>query len=75
MISEGLKRNSTLTELNVNGQEEYLKNERNKNIINRNVGKQQRKQAGNKIGSDGAKVISKLLKRNTTLIELDVGSE
>ena len=60
-----LKRNTTLTCLNLNG-----KKQKEKEIISMNDNK-----TGNKIGAEGAESISKALKNNTTLEELNLSSD
>jgi len=72
MISEGLKCNSTLTRLNLKGDEkndkvrkEEEKNNNEKNVI----------WTENGIGVEGAGMISETLKCNSTLTELNLSSD
>ena len=63
-MSEGLKVNTTLKELNLGGDEEGK--------VKR---KEKERMTGNEIGAEGAKSMSSMLKVNTTLKTLNLGCE
>ena len=71
MISEVLKSNKTLTTLTLNGDE---KERSNNYIIRRKIIKMKRK-VGNAFGDEGAKTIGELLKSNSILTSLNLGSD
>ena len=68
MISESLKINTTLTDLDLYGDERIKKR-------NRKIGYWNWKWAVNNIGAEGAEMISESLKINTTLTKLYLGSD
>ena len=66
LLSDALKTNTTLTSLDLSGEEENMidKKGRNADWL-----------AGNQIGDEGAKAMSEMLKVNTTLTSLDLSRE
>ena len=70
-ISESLKVNTTLTKLNLYGDEKKKKKQW-KREVNEN---ERNKWTGNIIGDEGASKISESLKVNTTLTELSLSSD
>ena len=66
-ISESLKVNTSLTELNL-GCDEKIRKEKE-----RTKWKEMKKWIDNEIGTEGAKTISESLKINTSLTELNLG--
>ena len=67
-ISESLKTNTTLTELNLDcGNKQMKELKWNTNLI--------KQWTVNQIGAEGAKKISESLKTNTTLTSLDLGGD
>ena len=68
-MSEMLKKNTTLTSLNLNGEKEEGKN------VDENEKRTDEQLTDNRIGFEGAKSMSEMLKTNTTLTSLDMRCE
>ena len=69
-ISESLKINTSLTELNLWSDEKIRNEKESKNEKNENE-----EWIGNHVGDEGAKTISESLKINTSLTELNLGCD